>query len=47
MQNSSPFAGYQFFGEVNIDPQSKAMTVALIDLNGVTQFSKMLTPNGA
>jgi len=46
VQNSSPFAGFQFFGEVNIDPQSKAMTVALIDLNGVTQFSKSLAPAG-
>ena len=42
--NSSPFAGYQFFGEVLIDPASKAMTVELIDLNGVSQFSKTLTP---
>jgi alkaline phosphatase D len=42
--NSSPFAGYQFFGEVLIDPASKAMTVELIDLNGVSQFSKTLAP---
>ncbi|MFP5394485.1 MAG: alkaline phosphatase, partial [Gammaproteobacteria bacterium] len=40
----SPFAGFQFFGEVAIDPVSKAMTVQLIDLDGVSQFSKTLTP---
>ncbi|WGG53291.1 alkaline phosphatase D family protein [Rugamonas sp. DEMB1] len=42
--NSSPFAGYQFFGEVTIDPQSKAMTVELLDLDGVSQFKKTLEP---
>jgi alkaline phosphatase D len=42
--NSSPFSGYQFFGEVLIDPATKAMTVELIDLNGVSQFSKTLPP---
>jgi alkaline phosphatase D len=41
---ASPLAGYQFFGEVNIDPASKALTVELIDLNGVSQFSKTLPP---
>jgi alkaline phosphatase D len=40
--NSSPFAGFQFFGEVLIDPVSKAMTVELINLDGVSQFSKTL-----
>ena len=44
--NASPFAGYQFFGEVTIDPQSKAMSVELIDLDGVSQFKKILTPDG-
>jgi alkaline phosphatase D len=38
----SPFAGYQFFGEVNIDPASRALTVDLRDLNGVSQFSQTL-----
>ncbi|MDC8758574.1 alkaline phosphatase D family protein [Janthinobacterium fluminis] len=46
VQNSSPFAGFQFFGEVNIDPQTKAMTVELLDLNGVSQFSKTLPAAG-
>ncbi len=44
--NSSPFAGYQFFGEVLIDPVTRAMTVELIDLDGVSQFSKTLQARG-
>jgi alkaline phosphatase D len=40
--NMSPFAGFQFFGEVNIDPYTRAMTVDLRDLNGVSQFSQVL-----
>lgn len=40
--NLSPYAGLQFFGEVNIDRKSKAMTVALKDLYGATVFSKQL-----
>jgi alkaline phosphatase D len=44
---ASPLAGYQFFGEVTIDAATKALTVELIDLNGVSQFSKMLAPQGA
>lgn len=43
-QGASPFAGFQFFGEVNIDPQSKALSVDLIDLNGVSQFRQTLAP---
>lgn len=43
IQNSSPYAGFQFFGEVRIDPQSKALTVELLDLNGASQFTKTLT----
>lgn len=41
-QNMSPFAGFQFFGEVNIDPASRALTVDLRDLNGVSQFQQTL-----
>ena len=44
---ASPLAGYQFFGEVTIDAATKALTVELIDLNGVSQFSKTLAPQGA
>jgi alkaline phosphatase D len=42
IQASSPFAGYQFFGEVNIDPRSKAMTVELFNLDGVSQFAQTI-----
>ncbi len=40
--NLSPYAGLQFFGDVNIDKDSKAMTVELKDINGVSVFSKTL-----
>ncbi|BAP45419.1 twin-arginine translocation pathway signal [Pseudomonas sp. StFLB209] len=43
-QNTSPFAGFQFFGEVNIDGQSAALTVTLRDLDGVAVFEKTLAP---
>ena len=41
--NLSPYAGLQFFGEVNIDRQSTDMTVQLKDINGHAVFSKTLT----
>lgn len=44
--NLSPFAGMQFFGEVNIDQYSRAMTVDLIDINGQSVFSRTLRPRG-
>jgi len=40
--NLSPLAGLQFFGEVNIDKNSKALTVDLKDIAGTTVFSKTL-----
>jgi alkaline phosphatase D len=40
--NLSPLSGYQFFGEVNIDAQSRSMTVDLRDINGASVFSKTL-----
>jgi alkaline phosphatase D len=40
--NLSPYAGLQFFGEVNIDKKSRVMTVDLKDINGATVFSKTL-----
>jgi alkaline phosphatase D len=43
--NASPFAGLQFFGQVDIDAASRAMTVSLKDLEGNTVFSKALTPS--
>jgi alkaline phosphatase D len=42
--NLSPFSGFQFFGEVNIDAQSRSMTVDLRDINGASVFSKTLQP---
>ena len=39
--NASLFAGYRFFGEVTIDPQSKAMSVELIDLDGRCQVGSV------
>jgi alkaline phosphatase D len=43
-QNLSPFAGFQFYGDVSIDGRSAQMTVALKDLDGNTVFSKTLRP---
>lgn len=40
--NLSPYAGLQFFGEVNIDRYSKAMTVDLKDINGASVFRQTL-----
>ncbi|VVO36728.1 alkaline phosphatase D family protein [Pseudomonas fluorescens] len=42
VQNASPFAGFQFFGEVNIDGQTGEMSVVLRDLDGVSVFEKQL-----
>lgn len=42
--NYSPYAGYQFFGQVDIDRRSAAMTVRLKDLDGKTVFAKELEP---
>lgn len=42
--NLSPFAGLQFFGEVNIDAQSCELTVDLRDINGASVYSKTLQP---
>ena len=41
--NLSPAAGYQFFGQVDIDPHSKDMVVALRDVAGETLFSQRLS----
>lgn len=40
--NLSPYAGLQFFGEVNIDKGSRALTVDLKDISGAPVFSKTL-----
>lgn len=43
-QNTSPLAGYQFFGEVNIDAQSGELKVTLRDLKGDAVFERTLQP---
>jgi len=40
--NASPLAGFQFFGEVNIDPDSRALSVDLRDPDGRSVFAKTL-----
>jgi alkaline phosphatase D len=42
--NLSPYAGLQFFGQVDIDGRTAAMTVSLKDINGATVFSRELEP---
>lgn len=42
--NYSPLAGLQFFGQVDIDGSTAAMTVRLKDLEGATLFEQRLTP---
>lgn len=41
--NLSPYAGLQFFGEVNIDRKTKDLTVDLKNVEGDSLFSKTLT----
>ncbi len=43
-QGSSPYAGLQFFGEVNIDAGSGTMTVSLKDIDGTSVYSRALEP---
>lgn len=38
--NLSPYAGLQFFGEVNVDAMGHALTVDLRDIDGQTVFTK-------
>src|SRR5690606_2680841 len=42
--NTSPMEGYQHFGEVEIDRESKEFTVTLRDANGDGLWSTTLTP---
>ncbi len=44
--NLSPYAGLQFFGEVNIDPPSAELTVELRDLDGAPVYRQTLEPRG-
>jgi alkaline phosphatase D len=45
--NLPPSAGLQFFGDVQIDAQSKAMTVHLRDLTGASLWNTTLAPQKA
>lgn len=40
--NLSPYAGLQFFGQVDIDHRSRALTVHLKDIDGIAVFSRTL-----
>jgi alkaline phosphatase D len=42
VQNTAPSAGLQFFGQVDIDPKTRAMTVTLKDLTGAALYAKTL-----
>jgi len=42
--NTSPLAGFQFFGEVAIDGQSGELTVTLRNQDGEAQFAQVLQP---
>ncbi len=44
-QNTSPFAGLQFFGQVDIDAKTRMFKVALKDLDGNTVFKRSLEPH--
>jgi len=46
-QNTPPSAGLQFFGQVDIDAKTRAMTVTLKDLTGASLYSKTLAPHRA
>jgi alkaline phosphatase D len=45
--NAPPTNGMQFFGQVDIDAKTKAMTVTLKDLVGASLYSKTLAPQRA
>jgi alkaline phosphatase D len=42
--NLSPLSGLQFFGQVDIDSESLAMTVALKNIDGNTLFTQEIKP---
>jgi alkaline phosphatase D len=43
--NAPPTSGLQFFGQVDIDAKTRAMTVTLKDLSGAALYSKVLPPH--
>jgi alkaline phosphatase D len=44
MANLSPAAGYQFFGEVEVDGRTRELKVSLLDAKGTLLFQKALSP---
>ena len=42
--NAPPTNGMQFFGQVDIDAKTRAMTVTLKDLAGTSLYAKTLAP---
>ncbi len=42
--NASPAAGYQFFGEVEVDGRSGRLTVTLRDVDGAALYTRTLDP---
>lgn len=42
--NAPPTSGMQFFGQVDIDAKTRAMTVTLKDLSGASLYAKTLVP---
>jgi phosphodiesterase/alkaline phosphatase D-like protein len=42
----SPSAGMQFFGQVDIDRDSKTMTVSLKDIQGTVLFKQAIAAKG-
>ncbi|HKU17508.1 MAG TPA: alkaline phosphatase D family protein [Steroidobacteraceae bacterium] len=40
--NTPPSGGFQFFGQIDIDPHSKHLTAALKDIDGATVFTRRL-----
>ena len=43
-KNTSPAEGYQHFGEVTIDSDSRALTVTLCDASGKSLYTTTLPP---
>ncbi len=42
--NTSPLSGFQFFGEMRVDPRGRELMVSFVDINGATVFSRSLEP---
>jgi alkaline phosphatase D len=42
--NAPPTSGLQFFGQVDIDAKTRAMTVTLKDIEGAALYTKILAP---